>query len=141
MLNLMGARISGADSSTLEIDGVEALKPIVYSTIPDRIEAGTFLLAGAITGGDVMVRGARADHMNALLDKMIQAGCDIEVLPDGVRVRAGQPHPARPPSAPCPTPASRPTCRRSSWPCSAWPRASRWSPRGSIPSASSTWPN
>jgi UDP-N-acetylglucosamine 1-carboxyvinyltransferase len=88
MLNLMGARISGADSATLEIDGVEALKPIVYSTIPDRIEAGTFLLAGAITGGDVMARGARADHMNALLDKMIQAGIDIEVLPDGVRARA-----------------------------------------------------
>ena len=90
MLNLMGARINGADSSTLEIDGVEALKPIVYSTIPDRIEAGTFLLAGAITGGDVMVRGARADHMNALLDKLIQAGLEVEVLPDGVRVRQGR---------------------------------------------------
>ena len=88
MLNLMGARIAGADSSTLEIDGVEGLRPRTYSTIPDRIEAGTFLLAGAITGGDVMVRGARADHMNALLDKMIQSGCDIEVLPDGVRVRS-----------------------------------------------------
>ena len=68
---------------------MEALKPIVYSTIPDRIEAGTFLLAGAITGGDVMVRGARADHLNALLDKMIQAGFEVEVLPDGVRVRPG----------------------------------------------------
>ena len=88
MLNLMGARITGTDSATLEIDGVEELKPRTYSTIPDRIEAGTFLLAGAITGGDVMVRGARADHMNALLDKMIQAGCDIEVHPDGVRVRS-----------------------------------------------------
>jgi UDP-N-acetylglucosamine 1-carboxyvinyltransferase len=87
MLNLMGARIGGTDSSTLEIEGVPELKPIVYSTIPDRIEAGTFLLAGAITGGDVMVRGARPDHLNALLDKMIQAGCEIEVLPDGVRVR------------------------------------------------------
>ena len=91
MLNLMGARIQGADSSTLEIDGVEGLKPIVYSTIPDRIEAGTFLLAGAITGGDVTVRGARPDHLNALLDKMIQAGCDLEILPDGVRVRRSRP--------------------------------------------------
>ena len=88
MLNLMGARITGADSSTLEIEGVEALQPIFYSIIPDRIEAGTFLLAGAITGGDVMVRGARADHLNAVLDKMIQAGVAIEVLPDGVRARA-----------------------------------------------------
>ncbi len=87
MINLMGGRVNGSDSTTLEIEGVETLKPIVYSTIPDRIEAGTFLLAAAITGGDVMVRGARADHMNALLDKMIQAGCEIEVLPDGVRAR------------------------------------------------------
>ncbi|MCL5270526.1 MAG: UDP-N-acetylglucosamine 1-carboxyvinyltransferase, partial [bacterium] len=87
MLNLMGARVAGADSSTLEIDGVEALKPVAYSTIPDRIEAGTFLLAAAITGGDVMVRGARPDHLNALLEKMIQAGCDLEIHPDGIRVR------------------------------------------------------
>jgi UDP-N-acetylglucosamine 1-carboxyvinyltransferase len=86
MLNLMGARVRGADSSTLEIEGVEALKPIVYSTIPDCVEAGTFLLAGAITHGDVMVRGARADHLNALLEKMIQAGCNLEILPDGIRV-------------------------------------------------------
>ena len=89
MLNLMGARITGADSSTLTIDGVDSLKPVVYSTIPDRIEAGTFLMAGAVTGGDVTVRGARADHMNALLEKMIQAGFKIEVLPDGVRVQPG----------------------------------------------------
>lgn len=91
MMNLMGARIRGIDSPTLEIEGVERLRPIVYSTIPDRIEAGTFLLAAAITGGDVIVRGARADHLNALLDKMIQAGCDLEVLPDGVRVRRNGP--------------------------------------------------
>ncbi len=87
MLNLMGARIEGADSPTLVVEGVEALRPIYYSTIPDRIEAGTFLLAGAVTRGDVLVRGARADHMNALLDKMIQAGCELEVLPDAIRVR------------------------------------------------------
>jgi UDP-N-acetylglucosamine 1-carboxyvinyltransferase len=86
MMNLMGARIQGIDGPTLEIEGVERLRPIVYSTIPDRIEAGTFMLAAAITGGDVMARGARADHNNALLDKMIQAGCEVEILPDGVRV-------------------------------------------------------
>lgn len=89
MLNLMGARIKGIDSSTLEIEGVEGLRPITYATIPDRIEAGTYLVAGAITGGDVMVSGARADHMNAMLDKLIQIGLDIEILPDGVRVRNG----------------------------------------------------
>ena len=90
MLNLMGARIGGIDSTTLEIDGVEDLKPITYSTIPDCIEAGTFLLAGVITGGDVTVRGARADHLQALLEKMVQAGCDVEVLPDGIRARPGE---------------------------------------------------
>jgi UDP-N-acetylglucosamine 1-carboxyvinyltransferase len=89
MMNLMGARIRGIDSPTLEIEGVARLRPIVYSTIPDRIEAGTFLLAAAITGGDVMVRDARADHLNALLDKLIQAGCELEVLPEGVRVTRG----------------------------------------------------
>jgi UDP-N-acetylglucosamine 1-carboxyvinyltransferase len=89
MLNLMGAQIQGYDTFSLEIEGVDSLKPIVYSIIPDRIEAGTFLLAGAITGGDLLVRGARADHLHALLEKMIQAGVQIEVLPDGVRVRAG----------------------------------------------------
>ncbi len=87
MLNLMGARISGIDSATLEIEGVEALRPITYATIPDRIEAATFLVAGAITGGEVMVAGARADHMNAVLDKLMQAGVEVEILPDGVRVR------------------------------------------------------
>ena len=90
MLNLMGARIGGVDTSTLEVDGVKELKPIGYATIPDRIEAGTFLLAGAITGGDVTVRGARADHLTAMLEKMIQVGLEVEILPDGVRVRPGQ---------------------------------------------------
>ena len=91
MLNLMGARIKGADASTLEIEGVEELRPISYATIPDRIEAGTYLVAGAITGGDVMVTGARADHLTSVLEKLMQVGAEIEVLPDGVRVRAASP--------------------------------------------------
>jgi UDP-N-acetylglucosamine 1-carboxyvinyltransferase len=87
MLIGMGARIDGVGSSTLTIEGVERLQPIDCATMPDRIEAGTFLLAGAITGGDVMVRGARAAHLNALLEKMIQAGCELSVESDGIRVR------------------------------------------------------
>lgn len=90
MLNLMGARITGIDSPTLIVEGVEKLKPISYSTIPDRIEVGTYLVGAAITGGDVTVRGARADQMNAVLDKLIQAGVEIEVLPDAIRARAGE---------------------------------------------------
>ncbi len=86
MLNLMGAKIQGVDSPTLEIEGVGGLKPIAYSTIPDRIEAGTFLIAAAISGGDVFIRDARPDHMNALLDKLIQAGIELEIYPDGIRV-------------------------------------------------------
>jgi UDP-N-acetylglucosamine 1-carboxyvinyltransferase len=88
MLNLMGARIGGIDSSTLEIEGVERLRPIAYATIPDRIEAGTFLIAGLITGGDVTAVGARPDHMTSTLEKLMQIGAEVEVLPDGVRARA-----------------------------------------------------
>ncbi|MBI3735565.1 UDP-N-acetylglucosamine 1-carboxyvinyltransferase [Candidatus Sumerlaeota bacterium] len=91
MLNLMGARITGIDSATMEIEGVEQLRPVTYATIPDRIEAGTYMIAGAITGGEVLVTGARADHMNAVLDKLLQIGVEVEILPDGVRVRANAP--------------------------------------------------
>jgi UDP-N-acetylglucosamine 1-carboxyvinyltransferase len=87
MLNAMGANIEGIDGPTLTIEGVESLKPVTCSIMPDRIEAGTFLLAGAITGGDMLVRGARADHLNALLDKMIQAGCELSLRDDGIHVR------------------------------------------------------
>jgi UDP-N-acetylglucosamine 1-carboxyvinyltransferase len=86
MLNLMGAQIQGVDSPTLEIEGVEGLHAIAYSTIPDRIEAGTFLIAAAISGGDVFVKNARPDHLNALLDKLIQAGVKLEIYPNGIRV-------------------------------------------------------
>ncbi len=91
MLNLMGARIGGIDSAILEIEGVEGLRPVTYATIPDRIEAGTYLIAGAITGGEVLVSSARADQMNSVLDKLLQIGVEIEILPDGIRARASQP--------------------------------------------------
>ncbi len=87
MLNLMGAQIKGIDSWTLHIDGVEELRPISYATIPDRVEAGTFLVAGAITGGDVLVSDPRPDHLTAVLEKLLQTGNEVEILPDGIRVR------------------------------------------------------
>jgi UDP-N-acetylglucosamine 1-carboxyvinyltransferase len=65
---------------------VEKLNGIVHEIMPDRIEAGTFLIAGAITGGDVTVRGCRAEHIYSLLEKLDEAGLKVETEPDYVRV-------------------------------------------------------
>lgn len=83
----MGAKIHGAGTAMITIEGVRELGGFDHTVIPDRIEAGTLLIAGAITGGDVMVRGARAEHLDALLVKLEEAGVAIERLPDGVGVR------------------------------------------------------
>jgi len=86
MLTQMGASVSGAGSSTLEIEGVEGLRPTAHETVPDRIVAGTFAIAAVITQGDVTVREARAEHLTLPLDKLSSAGATVEVLPDGFRV-------------------------------------------------------
>jgi UDP-N-acetylglucosamine 1-carboxyvinyltransferase len=70
----MGARISGAGTDTIKIDGVESLHGAEYDVLPDRIEAGTYLVAGAITGGRVRVRNARPEHLDAVLGKLEEAG-------------------------------------------------------------------
>ncbi len=92
-LRSMGARISGEGTSTIEIDGVPALRPArrPHKILADRIEAGTYLLAGAITGGDVMAKGAPAEAMQSVLDALKEAGCEVEVTPEGVRVRRDGP--------------------------------------------------
>lgn len=88
MLVKMGAKISGIGSPTLQVEGVEKLSGCEYSVIPDRIEAGTHLLCGAITRGDVTVRGAVTEHLGAFLDKMDEAGIPFETLSSNViRVR------------------------------------------------------
>ncbi|HYM10691.1 MAG TPA: UDP-N-acetylglucosamine 1-carboxyvinyltransferase, partial [Bryobacterales bacterium] len=88
LLTKMGARIEGAGTSTIHIRGVARLGGATHVIIPDRIEAGTFLVAGAITGGDVEVTGGRPDHLNALLDKLRQAGVEVTTAGDGaMRVR------------------------------------------------------
>ena len=74
MLVAMGASIGGIGSSTLEIEGVEALSPTTHDVVPDRIVAGTFAFGAAMTRGDVAIRGGRADHLEIALDKIIQAG-------------------------------------------------------------------
>ena len=105
-LNSMGARIEGAGSNTITIEGVEELDPMDYRVMPDRIEAGTYLIAGAITGGQISVRGARAEHMEALLSKLEEAGAAFAVTSQGITVNGPaevrpvnirtQPHPGFP---------------------------------------------
>lgn len=87
-LNLMGAKIKGAGTDTITIDGAQALHGATYTIIPDRLEAGTFLLAGAATGGDVLVEEMIPEHVTALLTKLEEAGVEVVRDADGVRVRA-----------------------------------------------------
>jgi len=88
-LNLMGAKIKGAGTDSITIEGVTALHGGSYAIIPDRLEAGTYLLAGAASGGDVLVEGMIPEHVTALLTKLEEAGLEIVHDADGVRVRAG----------------------------------------------------
>jgi UDP-N-acetylglucosamine 1-carboxyvinyltransferase len=77
-LNAMGAKVSGAGSPTLTITGVKSLHGAEHEVIPDRIETATFAVAAAATKGDVTIRGARPDHLNAVLDKLHEAGVKVE---------------------------------------------------------------
>ncbi|MBS1824998.1 MAG: UDP-N-acetylglucosamine 1-carboxyvinyltransferase [Acidobacteria bacterium] len=88
LLNKMGARVEGAGTSRIRIEGVEALHGADHAIIPDRIEAGTFLIAGAMAGGDVTVSGCEPEHLTALVAKLRQAGAEISTVGEGVlRVR------------------------------------------------------
>jgi UDP-N-acetylglucosamine 1-carboxyvinyltransferase len=90
LLGKMGAHIQGAGTSTIRIQGVERLHGAEHTIIPDRIEAGTFLVAGAISGGDVAVTGCNPEHLGALVAKLQQAGAEV-TQPDAttLRVRGG----------------------------------------------------
>jgi UDP-N-acetylglucosamine 1-carboxyvinyltransferase len=85
-LNAMGAKVSGAGSSTLVIEGVERLHGCSYEVLPDRIETGTFLVAGAITRGRVMAKRARPDTLDAVLVKLEEAGAHVNTGPDWIEV-------------------------------------------------------
>src|SRR5713226_4630456 len=89
LLNKMGARIEGAGTATIRIQGVEKLRGARHRIIPDRIEAGTFIIAGALTGGDLMVSNCDPKHLGALLQKLQEVGVKIHESPDAVRVIAG----------------------------------------------------
>lgn len=88
MLIAMGACIEGHGTSRIRIQGVDRLGAVSHRIVPDRIEAGTFLCAVAAAGGDVVLRGARADHLDAVIDKLCEAGASIESGADWIRVRA-----------------------------------------------------
>lgn len=104
LLNKMGARIKGAGASTIEIDGVEALGGAEHTIIPDRIETGTFVVAAAITCGDLEIKNCCPEHLSAVIDKLRETGVKIEELnpstlrvtcPDGLTARdvTTEPHP------------------------------------------------
>ncbi|HWH70388.1 MAG TPA: UDP-N-acetylglucosamine 1-carboxyvinyltransferase, partial [Candidatus Sulfotelmatobacter sp.] len=86
-LTAMGAKITGAGSPTLTITGVKELHGAEHNVIPDRIEAATFAIAAAATNGEVTLRGARADHLHAVLDKLKDAGVKIQTNRTGLTIR------------------------------------------------------
>ncbi len=106
VLNKMGAKIQGAGTPIITIEGVDELHPIEHAIIPDRIEAGTFAIAAAITRGDVLLEGARPEHMDAIIAKLRAAGITVSAEAGGLRVKGTgelkpldivtQPHPGFP---------------------------------------------
>ncbi len=90
----MGARISGEGSDTIVVRGVPRLRGCTHRPIPDRIEAGTLMIAAAITGGNILLRGAMPDHLRAVIAKLIACGVEVHDYPGGIRVRGGVRAPA-----------------------------------------------
>ncbi len=88
MLISMGAKIEGHGSSRIRIQGVEALRGAEHRVVADRIEAGTFLCAVAATGGDVLLKYGRADHLDAVIEKLVAAGATVSAVPEGIRVQS-----------------------------------------------------
>jgi UDP-N-acetylglucosamine 1-carboxyvinyltransferase len=94
MLVAMGAKITGGGTHVIEIEGVERLHGADHRVIPDRIEAGSLMIAAAITGGDLVIEQAPADHLGAVIDKLTETGAEVSAHEGGVRVRS--PRPLRP---------------------------------------------
>jgi len=90
MLTAMGARIDGAGTSTITVEGVEGLSPVSHQVVPDRIVAGTWAVAAALTGGDIVVRRGRVDHLRVALEKFARAGLEIDERADGFRATMGR---------------------------------------------------
>ncbi|WP_248929388.1 UDP-N-acetylglucosamine 1-carboxyvinyltransferase [Paenibacillus hamazuiensis] len=90
-LNAMGAKIRGAGTGIIRIDGVDKLTGAVHTVIPDRIEAGTYMIAAAITGSDLFIEGAIADHLRPVISKMQEMGVQIDEDENGLRVYTDRP--------------------------------------------------
>lgn len=89
-LNRMGARVFGAGSSTIEVEGVDELSPVDHDVIPDRLEAATYLAAVGIAGGEITIEGARPDHMDMLLHKLGEMGLRSSPTADGLWASSGR---------------------------------------------------
>ncbi len=87
-LNKAGAKIKGEGTDRVEITGVKKLSEISYNIMPDRIEAGTYLVAGAITGGNVKITSANPIHIEPILDKLEEANCSLEIGKNYVQIKA-----------------------------------------------------
>ena len=85
VLNDMGAKISGAGTDVIRIEGVDSLHPVEATVIPDRIEAGTFMIAVGLAGGDVKIMGCEPGHLDALIAKLRDTGMDITIIDGGIR--------------------------------------------------------
>ena len=86
-LTRMGATVDGVGTPTIEIEGTDGFEAVEHTVIPDRIEAGTFAIAACVTGGDLLLRGARGDHLDLVLAKLGEAGAAIATEDGGIRVR------------------------------------------------------
>jgi len=86
LLTSMGARVDGVGTPTIQIEGVDTFSPVEHRVIPDRIEAGTFAIAACATRGEVVLQGARSDHMDLVLSKLADTGADVVTTEDGVGV-------------------------------------------------------
>jgi len=89
-LNGMGAKIKGAGTDTIKIEGVTSLKGTRHAIIPDRIETGTFMVAAAITRGDILIKNTMADHVKPIIAKLKECGVEIEEIKSDLRVRANK---------------------------------------------------
>jgi UDP-N-acetylglucosamine 1-carboxyvinyltransferase len=83
----MGAQISGAGTDQITVEGVDSLKPVEHAILPDRIEAGTFLVAAAITQGDVLLKRVVPEHLDAVIQKLRAAGCTLTAESGGLRIK------------------------------------------------------
>jgi UDP-N-acetylglucosamine 1-carboxyvinyltransferase len=90
VLNAMGAEISGVGSPVITIHGVKKLKPVTATIIPDRIEAGTFMVAAALTKGDILIKKCDPSHLEAIIHKIEKAGAAVEISENSVRVKGGE---------------------------------------------------